>query len=146
MSKTMVCWFFPVFLCAAAMEISVPVVASPDSSLSVASGSVTVPVYGTGFTPSTTVTIDGVAIASTRFVSATEIDVTTGGSAELVRKHARVTDSDVDFDCFSFQPNDPVNFPEPTGYGPLVASVQPLFPLFASTGLNGSSGGFGGVI
>jgi uncharacterized protein (TIGR03437 family) len=159
------------------MVISVPVLASaagrtvavsatsPDSSVSVASGSVTVqgtiavqkipagmgtvaagtvvPVYGTGFTASTTVTIDGVELASTSFVSPQEVDVTLGGPAELVGKRARVADSGVEFDYFCFQPNDPVNFPEATQFGSAVANVQPLFPLFASTGLTGGTGASG---
>ena len=162
------------------MVISVPVLASasgrtvsvsatsPDSSVSVASGSVTVrgtlsvekipagmgvvpagtvvPVHGKGFTASTTVTMDGVEVASTRFVSAAEIDVTIGGATELVGKLARVTDSGVEFDYFCFQPKDPVNFPETTRFGLVVATVQPLFPLFASTGYRGSSGYTGGVV
>jgi len=154
------------------MVISLPVLASasgrtvavsatsPDSSVSVAGGSVTVqgtlavqkipagmgtvaagavvPVYGTGFTASTTVTIDGVDLASTSFVSQEEVDVTLGGAAELVGKRARVTDGGVEFDYFCFQPNDPVNFPETTQFGSAVATVQPLFPLFASTQLIGT--------
>ena len=159
------------------MVISVPVLASaagrtvavsatsPDSSVSVTSGSVSVkgtlsvekipagmgvvaagtvvPVNGTGFTASTTVTIDGVEIASTRFVSAKEIDVTIGGAAELVGKLARVTDSGVEFDYFCFQPNDPVNFPEKSLFGSAVANVQPLFPLVVSTGFRGGTGNSG---
>ena len=162
------------------MVISVPVLASaagrtvavsatsPDSSVSVASGSVTVrgalsvekipagmgvvpagtvvPVNGKGFTASTTVTIDGVAIASTSFVSPQEVDVTIGGATELVGKLARVTDGGVEFDYFCFQPNDPVNFPSTTYYGSAVANVQPLFPLFASTGFGGYNGYIGGVL
>ena len=109
--------------------ISVPVLASaagrtvvvsatsPDTSLSIASGSVTVkgtlsvrkipaglgvapagtvvPVYGNGFTQSTTLTIDGVILASTSFVSAQEIDLTLGGAAELVGKLVRVIEGGV---------------------------------------------------
>jgi len=162
------------------MAISVPVLASasgrtvavtatsPDSSVSVASGFVTVqgtlsvekipagmgvapadtvvPVYGTGFTASTAVAMDGVEIASTRFVSAEEVDFTMGGAAELVGKLARVTDSGVEFDYFCFQPNDPVNFPEATGLGAAASNVQPLFPLFASAGSTGHWGYFSGVV
>jgi len=159
------------------MVISVPVLASavgrtvpvsatsPDASVTVASGTVTVqgtlsvqkipagmgtvaagtvvPVYGAGFTVSTTPTIDGVVIASSKFVSPQEIDLTIGGAAELVGKLARVTDSGVEFDYFCFQPNDPVNFPEATRFGSAVANVQPMFPLFASTGLRGGAGDTG---
>src|SRR5208283_4254682 len=141
---------------------------SPDSSLSVASGSLTVkgtlsvekipagmgvvaagtvaPVYGVGFTPSTTVTIDGVEIASVKYISAEEIDVTLGGATELVGKLARVVESGVEFDYFCFQPNDPVNFPEDTNFGSAVATVQPLFPLLAATGFGGYTNGIGGVV
>ena len=157
----------PVLTTAAGRTVAVSAT-SPDASVSVAGGSVTVrgtlsvekipagmgvvaggtvvPVYGTGFTASTTVTMDGVEIASTRFISAKEVDVTIGGATELAGKLARVTDSGVEFDYFCFQPNDPVNFPETTYFGSVVATVQPLFPLFASTGLNGGFGYVGGVI
>jgi uncharacterized protein (TIGR03437 family) len=151
----------PVLTSAAGRTVAVSAT-SPDSSVSVASGSVTVqgtlsvrkipagmgavaagtvvPVYGTGFTASTTVTIDGVAIAAAKFVSAQEVDVTIGGATELVGKLARVTDSGVEFDYFCFQPNDPVNFPEATQFGSAVANVQPLFPLRTSTELDGGTG------
>ena len=152
------------------MVISVPILASasgtvtvsatsPDSSVTVASGSVTiqgtlsvekiyagmgvvpvgtvVPVYGSGFTSSTTVAIDGVVLGSTKFVSASEVDVTLGGSTELVGKRVRVTDGGAAFDYFCFQPNDPVNFPGNSYFGNAVAPVQPLFPVFSGTGFSG---------
>jgi uncharacterized protein (TIGR03437 family) len=161
------------------MVISVPVLASasgrtvavsatsPDSSVSVASGSVVVkgtlsvekipagmgvvaagsvvPVFGTGFTALTTVKMEGVEIAATKFVSAQEIDVTLGGATELVGKLARVTDSGAEFDYFCFQPNDPVNSGA-SSHASALANVQPLFPLFASTGLWGNSFSVGDVI
>jgi uncharacterized protein (TIGR03437 family) len=157
----------PVLAAAAGRTVTVSAT-SPDGSVSVGSGSVMVQrtlsvqkifagmgvvaagtvvlVYGTGFTTSTTVAIDGVELASLRFVSAGEIDVTIGGATELVGKRVRVTDSGVEFDYFCFQPNDPVNFPLTTGFAAVVAPVQPLFPLFASTGFEGPSGVVGGVI
>ena len=141
---------------------------SPDGSVSVASGPVTVqgslsvqdipagmgvapagtvvPVYGTGFTAATAVSIDGVAIQSAEFVSSQEIDLTLGGAAELVGKRARVTDGGTEFDYFCFQPNAPVNSPGSTYPESLVANVQPLFPLQAATGLSGYTSEFGGVI
>jgi uncharacterized protein (TIGR03437 family) len=161
------------------MVISAPVLASasgtvvvsatsPDSSVTVASGSVTisgtlsvgkiyagmgvaaagtvVPVYGSGFTTATTVEIDGVVIGSTKFVSAGEVDVTLGGAAELVGKRARVTDGGVEFDYFCFQPNDPVNFPENTRFGNYAANIQPLFPMAAVTGVNTYNGYVGDVV
>jgi uncharacterized protein (TIGR03437 family) len=153
--------------------ISVPVLASaagmvtvsatsPDSSVTVASGSVmiqgtlsvqkiyagmgvvpagtVVPVYGSGFTPTTTVAIDGVEIASTKFVSASEVDVTLGGATELVGKRVRVTDGGVEFDYFCFQPDDPVNA---SAFASLT-SFQPLFPLSAGTGFGGYISEIGG--
>ncbi len=142
--------------------------ASPDGSVSVASGSVTVqgtlsvqnipagmgvipagtlaPLYGTGFTAATKVTIDGVVIAATQFVSAQEMDVTIGGATELVGKRARVVDSGVEFDYFCFQPNAPANFPENTFPGSQVTNIQPLFPLFAATGLSSYNGYLGSVV
>ena len=161
------------------MVISVPVLASasgvatvsatsPDSSVVVASGMVTVTgtlsvqkiyagmgviaagtvvtVYGSGFTPSTSVAIDGVAIASAKFVSAGEIDVTLGGAAELVGKRARVTDGGVEFDYFCFQPSDPINSPLDPSLENDVANTQPLFPLMAFNGASASNGYLGGVV
>lgn len=150
----------PVLASAAGRTVAVSAT-SPDSSVSVASGSVkvqgtlsveripagmgvvaagtVVPVKGKAFTPSTTVTMDGVAIASTRFVSAEEIDVTIGGATELVGKLARVTESGVEFDYFCFQPNDPVDASS-SRFWSSVANVQPLFPVFAATGFAGYNG------
>jgi uncharacterized protein (TIGR03437 family) len=145
---------------AAAGRTAIVSATSPDSSVTVASGSVSIkgslsvglipagmgvapagtvlPVLGTGFTPATTVSIDGVAIASTKLVSAQEIDVTLGGSAELVGKVARVQDAGTEFDYFCFEPNDPGNLPTPV--------VQPLFPLLAMTSVRTTSGSVGGLI
>jgi len=155
----------PVLASAAGRTVQVKAT-SPDSSVSIAPGSVTVsgtvsvskiptgmgvlpagtvvPVSGTGFTASTKVTIDGVAIASTKFVSATETDVTLGGATELVGKLARVTDNGVEFDYFCFQPNAAVNNP-PSTY-PGLENVQPLFPLLAGTGFRGGGSYVGGLV
>ena len=161
------------------MVISVPILASasgtvtvsatsPDSSVTVASGSVTiqgtlsvqkiyagmgvvpagtvVPVYGSGFTSSTMVAIDGVGIASTRFVSASEVDVTLGGATELLGKRVQVTDGGAEFDYFCFQPNDPVNIQETSSLGSLFTNVQPMFPLSAATGFTGANNMTGGAV
>ena len=139
---------------------------SPDSSVSVADGSLTVngalsvgkipagmgvvpagtvvPISGTGFTPSTAVTIDGAVIASTKFVSATEIDVTLGGATELTGKLARVKDGATEFDYFCFQANGAVNASESSFPG--VQSVQPLFALQAGTAFRGSGGYIGTIV
>ncbi len=47
-------------------------------------------VTGTGFDSSTTVAIDGASVASTQFVSATQLNVTLGGATEMTGKHVRV--------------------------------------------------------
>jgi len=142
---------------ATATGTSVVSATSPDGSATVVNGSVTaqgtlsvgkipaglgvapagtvVPMTGTGFTAATKVAIDGVAIASSQFVSATEIDITLGGAAELVGKRARVTDGGVEFDYFCFQPNDPADLASAGA----AASAQPLFPLFAGLGFTGGS-------
>ena len=54
----------------------------------------TVVIDGTGFTSATSVTIDGVVVASTQLVSATEIDATLGGQTELAGKHLHVGGGD----------------------------------------------------
>ncbi len=137
---------------------------SPDGSATVVSGSVTVQgilsigkipaglgvapagtvisVTGAGFRSSTTVTIDGVELSSSNFVSSTEIDVTLGGAAELVGKRARVTDGGEEFDYFCFQPNDPLISSD---IAPFLSNRQALFPLQAMTGAglyNGYLGAF----
>jgi uncharacterized protein (TIGR03437 family) len=153
----------PVLASAAGKTVAVSAT-SPDSSVTVGSGSVTlqgtlsvgkipagmgvvppgtvVPITGTGFTSSTTVSIDAVVISSTQFVSSTEIEVTIAGAAELVGKLARVTDGGVEFDYFCFQPGDPVNLASPS----YLTSVQPLFPLTAANGFSGVYNGVGGVV
>ena len=157
----------PVLASAAGKTVTVSAT-SPDSSVAVGSGSVTVqgalsvgkipagmgvvpagtvvPVTGTGFTPSTTVSIDGVVISSAAFVSATEIDVTIRGVAELVGKVARVTDSGVEFDYYCFQPNDPVNFSPGGAVGPYLTNTQPMFPLAAAGGFSSHAAAVGGVV
>lgn len=54
----------------------------------------TIAINGTGFTSATPVTIDGVSIESTKFVSATEIDATLGGQTEVAGKHLHVGGGD----------------------------------------------------
>lgn len=154
----------PVLASAAGRTVTVTAT-SPDSSVSVADGSLTVngalsvgkipaglgvipagtvvPISGTGFTPSTAVTIDGAVIASTKFVSATEMDVTLGGATELTGKLARVKDGAAEFDYFCFQANGAVNASQ--SLFPGVQSVQPLFPLQAGTAFRGG-GGYTGTI
>ncbi len=141
---------------------------SPDSSVTIAPGSLLVqgslsvarinagmgvvpsgaviPVLGSGFTPSTTVTMDAVSIASTKFVSSGEIDLTLGGAAELTGKLARVRDGAAEFDYFCFQPADPVNSASTSKFAQSISGVQPLFPIFASGGFSGSTTEIGGVI
>ena len=88
-------------------------------------------------------TIDGAVIASTKFVSTTEMDVTLGGATELTGKLARVKDGAAEFDYFCFQANGAVNASQRLFPG--VQSVQPLFPLQAGTAFRGG-GGYTGTI
>lgn len=52
-----------------------------------------VAISGTGFDATTTVTIDGVSVASTQLVSAQQINVTLGGATEMTGKHAHVANA-----------------------------------------------------
>jgi hypothetical protein len=54
----------------------------------------TLVVKGSGFTSTTPVSIDGVNIASTKLMNATEIDATLGGQTEIAGKHVHVGGGD----------------------------------------------------
>jgi len=49
-------------------------------------------IQGTGFDATTMVTIDGVSVASTHWVSAQQIDMTLGGATEMNGKHVQVAE------------------------------------------------------
>jgi len=83
-------------------------------------------VAGTGFDATTTVTIDGVAIASQALVNPQEIDVTLGGATDLTGKHFHVANAaGAQVDYFSALPSAP-SVP-PSGYT-AIAGVQLLLP------------------
>jgi uncharacterized protein (TIGR03437 family) len=76
---------------------------------------------GTGFDPSTRVTIDGVSIASTQLVSPQQINITLGGAAEMTGKCFRLTNSGADhIDFFAAMPSAIAGGSTP---------AQPLLPL-----------------
>jgi hypothetical protein len=82
-----------------------------------------VQINGTGFTPSTTVSIAGVSISNTAFVSPSEIDLTLGGAADLTGKQVVLANPDgsqVEFfpSIPSIPAQAPVNF---TMYEPLLS-------------------------
>lgn len=78
-------------------------------------------VAGTGFDIATTVTIDGVNLASTQFVSAQQINVTLGGTTEMTGKHLHVlTGSGMQSTFFCSLPSSPAN---------TTSTVFPLLPL-----------------
>ncbi len=52
-----------------------------------------VAINGTGFDATTTVTIDGVSLASTQFVNPQQINVTLGGATEMNGKHVHVANA-----------------------------------------------------
>lgn len=87
-----------------------------------------VTVNGTGFDATTTVTIDGVSLASTKFVSAQQINVTIGGATELTGKHLHVqTGGGAQSDFFCSLPSAPSNAP---------STVFPLMPFTTYTNVS----------
>ena len=94
---------------------------SPGGGLQ-AAGTV-VQINGTGFSPSTTVTIPGVSLASTKYVGPNEVDVTLGGAADLMGKQVVLANPDgsqVQF--FSSIPSVPQQAPAGlTAYQPLLS-------------------------
>ena len=88
-----------------------------------------VKILGGGFSPSTTVTMDSVAIASNRFIGPGEIDLTLASPAELTGKRVNIQNPDSSSIAFySFQMADPS--PAPSD---IYSNTQPLFPVDAWT-------------
>jgi uncharacterized protein (TIGR03437 family) len=85
-----------------------------------------VKINGTGFTASTAVEIDGVAVQKTQFVSAQEIDVTLAGAAELTGKRVVVGSEQY----FSAMPSAPDRLPATGVYPRYMLSLQ----TFSSAG------------
>jgi IPT/TIG domain len=82
-------------------------------------------VSGTGFDSSTTVSIDGVAVASLRFINSQQIEATLGGATELTGKQFHFANPNGQtLDYFSAFPSAPSAPPEgftgPTGIFPLT--------------------------
>ena len=84
-------------------------------------------IAGTGFDSTTTVAIDGAAVASVHFVNSQQLEATLGGAAELTGKHFHFANADGQtLDYYSAFPSapstPPAGFTGPTG-------IQPLVPL-----------------
>jgi uncharacterized protein (TIGR03437 family) len=105
-----------------------------------------VPILGTGFTASTTATMDGVAISSTKFVSATEIDLTLAAPTELTGKQLRLTGSGIEVDYFCFDVGSPQQVPTGLPFYIVLTGAQPMFPLQASAASEAFSADLGGVV
>jgi uncharacterized protein (TIGR03437 family) len=89
-------------------------------------------IRGTGFTASTRVAIDAVAIASVKVESAELIHVTLAGATEMTGKHAHVDG----VDYFAALPSAPG--PTPAGFNG-IDGVYPIFPLATYTSVQLSS-------
>lgn len=84
-------------------------------------------IQGAGFQPETTVAIDGVPIASTKYVSPNEIELTLGGQTELTGKHVSLSNPGGEtVDYFAALPSAPA--PLPPSYK-AIPNVQPILPL-----------------
>jgi uncharacterized protein (TIGR03437 family) len=109
-------------------------------------------IAGTGFDSTTMVAIDGVAVASVRFINSTQMEATLGGATELTGKHFRLANATgqmVDyFPAFPSAPSTPpAGFSGSTAIHPLVPlnvfskvildSHSPLMPLDLSTSRHG---------
>jgi hypothetical protein len=93
-------------------------------------------IKGSGFTPQTTVTIDGVTISSTSFAGPQEIDVTLGRPAEMTGKRVVLQNPAASgVTCFTSLGVVPVSTPVrpvltwPSSPPPLFPNLQPVFPL-----------------
>ena len=93
----------------------------------------TLRIRGTGFTPQTRVTIDGVSISSTSLVGPQEIDVTVGGPAEMTGKRVTLLNPGASaVTYFASLGGVPISTsvpPAPSNAQPLFPNLQPVFPL-----------------
>ena len=88
-------------------------------------------IQGAGFQPESSVAIEGVATASTKYVSPTEIELTLGGQTELTGKHVTISNPGGEtVDYFAALPSAPA--PLPPNYQ-AVPNVQPILPLTSYT-------------
>jgi uncharacterized protein (TIGR03437 family) len=84
-------------------------------------------IAGTRFDSTTTVAIDGAAVASVRFINPQQMEATLGGAAELTGKHFRLANSSGEvLDYFSAFPSAPST--PPAGLSG-SAGIHPLVPL-----------------
>lgn len=83
---------------------------------------------GTGFTPATTIEVEGVVVASVEFVGPKQINLTLGGQTEIAGKRVRVTNPDgSELDYYPSLAGVAV-----TGSGAPATGSQLLMPLAAS--------------
>jgi uncharacterized protein (TIGR03437 family) len=103
----------------------------------------TVEIKGGGFTPQTTVTIDGVGTASTSFVGPQEIDVTLAGPTEMTGKRVVLQNPDASSVAYfaSLGGLAPSTWLVPGPAYSLFPNAQPTFPLEAQlTGIVNAPG------
>jgi uncharacterized protein (TIGR03437 family) len=96
-------------------------------------------VVGAGFDSTTTVSIDGVAVVSSRFVNSEQLEVTLGGATEITGKHFHLSNSSgAAADYFAAAPSapgtPPGGFTGPGGILPLVP-VNPFADLVTDSRL-----------
>ncbi len=88
-------------------------------------------IQGVGFQPETTMAIDGVPIASTKYVSPNEFELTLGGQTELTGKHVSLSNpGGGTVDYFAALPSAPATLPP--NYK-AIPNVQPILPLTTYT-------------
>jgi uncharacterized protein (TIGR03437 family) len=79
-------------------------------------------IYGSGFTPTTTVSIPGVSLFSSQFAGQSEIDVTLAGATDLMGKQVVVTNPNGSVEFFSSIPSVPTQTPVADAiYQPLLS-------------------------
>jgi uncharacterized protein (TIGR03437 family) len=84
-------------------------------------------IAGTGFDSTTMVVIDGVAVASLRFINSQQIEATLGGATELTGKHFRLANANGQMvDYFATFPSAPSKPPAGSSGS---AGIHPLVPL-----------------
>ena len=84
-------------------------------------------IAGMGFDSTTTMAIDGVAVASLRFINSTQMEATLGGATELTGQHFHLANANGQMlDYFSAFPSSPTT--PPPGFSGSIG-IHPLVPL-----------------
>jgi uncharacterized protein (TIGR03437 family) len=88
---------------------------------------------GTGFQPSTTLAIDGVAVSSVQYISPQQMTFTLGGAAELTGKRVHVANANGDsVDYFAALPS--ASATPPQGFT-VLPGIYPILPLATYTNI-----------